>query len=93
MLGRARGAIDRAFPGARAWRAILRLFWRDVLAALFAPDIDSVLARLTGEIEQLEGEIRDGKARRRGVAEPAPGMAADQSRVSDPGSSEEAPRD
>lgn len=53
------------WPNASCWRGIARAFGRDVLAAVFEPDINPVLARLTAEERQLEERLNDIKARRR----------------------------
>lgn len=55
----------RYWPGARHWRLIARAFGRDVLAAVFEPEIDHVLARLTMEERQLEERLNEIRARRR----------------------------
>jgi hypothetical protein len=55
----------RYWPSARHWRLIARAFGRDVLAAVFEPEIDHVLARLTMEERQLEERLNEIRARRR----------------------------
>ncbi len=53
------------WPNARIWSAILRRFGRDVLEAVFAPEIEPVLARLTAEEAALERQLDLARARRR----------------------------
>lgn len=53
------------WPNASCWRGIARAFGRDVLEAVFAPDINPVLARLTAEERLLEERLHDLRARRR----------------------------
>lgn len=58
----------RYWPTARHWRLIVRAFGRDVLAAVFDPEIDHVLARLTMEERQLEERLHDIRKARRSAA-------------------------
>lgn len=60
----------RYWPGKRHWRLIVQAFGRDVLAAVFEPEIDHVLARLTIEERLLEERLNDIRARRRQAAGP-----------------------
>lgn len=53
------------WPNASCWRGIARAFGRDVLAAVFEPDIAPVLARLTAEERLLEEQLNEARARRR----------------------------
>jgi len=55
------------WPGARHWQSIARRFGRDVLEAVFAPDIDATLARLTAEERDLEERLERARAARRQV--------------------------
>lgn len=64
----ARNLFEGYFPGARHWREIVRLFGRDVLDAVFEPEIDAVLARQKAEIQALERELHDRKAHLRALA-------------------------
>lgn len=57
-----------SWPSARHWRLIVRAFGRDVLAAVFDPEIDHVLARLTMEERQLEDRLNEIRTRRRQAA-------------------------
>jgi DNA-nicking Smr family endonuclease len=57
-----------AWPTARHWRLIVRAFGRDVLAAVFDPEINDTLARLNREQAQLEARLDEIRARRRSAA-------------------------
>lgn len=54
-----------SWPTARHWRLIVRAFGRDVLAAVFDPEINDTLARLNREQAQLEARLDDIRSRRR----------------------------
>jgi hypothetical protein len=54
-----------SWPTARHWRLIVRAFGRDVLAAVFDPEINDTLARLNREQAQLEARLDEIRARRR----------------------------
>ncbi len=76
VLGRQIGADPRTaesilaghWPSARNWRGIVRAFGRDVLDAVFAPDIDAVVARLSEEERQIEERLEAVRAHRRALA-------------------------
>jgi hypothetical protein len=53
------------WPNASCWRGIAKAFGRDVLAAVFDPDIDPILARLNAEERQLEERLHELRTRRR----------------------------
>jgi hypothetical protein len=53
------------WPNARHWRLIVRHFGRDVLAAVFEPEIDETLARLRREERELREKLHEIEARRR----------------------------
>jgi hypothetical protein len=57
-----------SWPTARHWRLIVRAFGRDVLAAVFDPEINDTLARLNREAAQLEARLDEIRARRRAAA-------------------------
>lgn len=57
-----------SWPNARHWRLILRAFGRDVIAAVFEPEIADVLTRLRREEAQLETRLEEARARRRRAA-------------------------
>lgn len=52
------------WPNARHWRLIVRHFGRDVLAAVFEPEIDETLARLRREERELREKLHELEARR-----------------------------
>lgn len=52
------------WPGSRQWARIAVLFGRDVLDAVFGPDIDGTVARLRQEEVRLEKELLAARARR-----------------------------
>ena len=57
--------LGRTWPSARHWRLIVQAFGRDVLAAVFDPEINDTLARLKREERQLEERLEDIRKRRR----------------------------
>jgi hypothetical protein len=57
-----------SWPNARHWRLIVRTFGRDILAALYDPEIDNTLARLRREERELEERLHELRARRRSAA-------------------------
>jgi hypothetical protein len=57
-----------SWPTARHWRLIVQAFGRDVLSAVFDPEIDDTLARLNREQAQLEARLDEIRARRRKAA-------------------------
>lgn len=54
-----------SWPTARHWKLIVRAFGRDVIAAVFDPEINDTLARLNREQAQLEARLDEIRARRR----------------------------
>jgi hypothetical protein len=54
-----------AWPNARHWRLIVRQFGRDILSAVFEPEIDETLARLRREERELRERLHEVEARRR----------------------------
>jgi hypothetical protein len=56
-----------SWPTARHWRLIVRAFGRDVLAAVFEPELNDTLARLNRERRQLEERLDDIRKRARQV--------------------------
>ena len=50
------------WPGSRHFAAIVRRFGRDVVSAVFDPEIDAVAARLQGEIRELEEALERTRA-------------------------------
>ncbi len=57
-----------SWPTARHWRLIVQAFGRDVIAAVFEPEINDVLARLHREQAQLEERLDEIRRRRRQAA-------------------------
>jgi hypothetical protein len=64
-----------SWPNARHWKLIVQAFGRDVIAAVFMPEIDDTLARLEREARQLENRLAEINARRRADAGDFPGPA------------------
>lgn len=52
------------WPNSRHWARIAILFGRDVLDAVFGPDIDGTVARLRQEEVRLEQQLLETRARR-----------------------------
>jgi len=71
----ARNYLDQHWPGARQWRAIVRAFGRDVLAAVYEPEIDDVKARLAAKIRAKEVELANDKAAFRALVGAETGVA------------------
>jgi hypothetical protein len=61
----AKNLFNEHWPRAEHMAAIVRRFGRDVLAAVFEPEINHVLARLTAEERLLEERLNEARARRR----------------------------
>lgn len=53
-----------SWPNARHWRLIVQHFGRDVLAAVFEPEIDETLARLRREERELRERLHEIETRR-----------------------------
>jgi hypothetical protein len=53
-----------SWPNARHWRLIVQHFGRDILAAVFEPEIDETLARLRREERELREKLHELQARR-----------------------------
>jgi hypothetical protein len=64
-----------SWPNARHWRLIVEHFGRDVLAAVFEPEIDETLARLRREERELREKLHELEARR---IKAAGGLAGDE---------------
>lgn len=58
----AKNALNNFWPRAKTWRQIVRRFGRDVLDAVYAPDIDAVTARLSEELRALEEQAEHRRA-------------------------------
>jgi hypothetical protein len=72
----------RYWPSARHWKLIARAFGRDILAAVFEPEIDETLARLRREERELEEKLHEIRARR---ATAAGGLDLTQERLAPAG--------
>ena len=63
-----------SWPNARHWKLIVQHFGRDILAAVFEPEIDETLARLRREERELREKLHEIEVLRikalGGVAEP-----------------------
>jgi hypothetical protein len=57
--------LGTSWPNARHWQLIVRHFGRDILAAVFEPEIDETLARLRREERELREKLHEIEARRR----------------------------
>lgn len=68
-----------SWPNARHWRLIVQHFGRDVLAAVFEPEINETLARLRREERELREKLHEIEARRR---QALCGLAGDEERRS-----------
>jgi hypothetical protein len=64
----AENILDGHWPNDLHLGAIIRRFGRDVWAAVFEPEIEPVLARLTEEERQLEEALDEVRRRRRQAA-------------------------
>jgi hypothetical protein len=53
-----------SWPNARHWRLIVRHFGRDILAAVFEPEIDETVARLRREERELRERLHEIEALR-----------------------------
>jgi hypothetical protein len=53
-----------SWPNAKHWRLIVQHFGRDILAAVFEPEIDETLARLRREERELREKLHELEARR-----------------------------
>jgi hypothetical protein len=63
----AENILNSHWPNSRHWAAIVRRFGRDVLAAVFEPEIDQTAARLYAEERELEERLQTKRALRRQV--------------------------
>lgn len=72
-----------SWPTARHWKLIVRAFGRDVLAAVFDPEINDTLARLEREARQLEARLAEVHALRRAAAGDLAGDPERRSAASD----------
>lgn len=54
-----------SWPTARHWKLIVRAFGRDVISAVFMPEIDNTVARLEREARELEERLHEVRKRAR----------------------------
>jgi hypothetical protein len=66
-----------SWPNARHWRLIVRHFGRDILAAVFEPEINETVARLRREERELREKLHEIEARR---IKALGGLAGDEER-------------
>lgn len=76
----ARNYLAETWPGARQWRAIVRRWGRDVLTAVFDPEIDAARARLAAEIRIMEDDLAARRAALRALDGRSGGVAKAEDR-------------
>jgi hypothetical protein len=54
-----------SWPNARHWKLIVQAFGRDVISAVFMPEIDNTVARLEREARELEERLHEVRKRAR----------------------------
>lgn len=64
----AENILNGHWPNSRHWAAIVRGFGRDVIEAVFSPEIDETVARLEEEVRALEQQLEEKLARKRQIA-------------------------
>jgi hypothetical protein len=79
----AENILDGHWPTSRHWAAIARRFGRDVLDAVFGPEIDETTARLAEEVRQLEELLEEKRRRARQAAGVATRLEAVRARAQD----------
>lgn len=57
--------LARTWPSARHWKLIVQAFGRDVISAVFMPEIDNTVARLEREARVLEERLHEVRKRAR----------------------------
>lgn len=81
----AQNIMNGHWPNSRHMAAIVRRFGRDVVEAMFAPEIDDTVARLEAEVRQLEEQLEEKRRHARTVAghraRPAPRLVALEDRT------------
>jgi hypothetical protein len=84
----AQNIMNGHWPNSRHMAAIVRRFGRDVVEAMFAPEIDDTVARLEAEVRQLEDQLEEKRRLARKVAgrpaRSAPRLVALEDRSADP---------
>lgn len=71
------------WPSSRHWAGIARAFGRDVLDAVFTPEIDETVARLQQEVRALEEQLHEKRARARAATGYLPAAASSLAPVQD----------
>jgi hypothetical protein len=79
----AENILSGHWPNSRHWAAIVRSFGRDVVDAVFAPEIDETVARLHQEVRALEEKLQEKRARVRAAEGYLPAAAASVAPVQD----------
>uniref|UniRef100_UPI002FCC31AE hypothetical protein n=1 Tax=Devosia sp. TaxID=1871048 RepID=UPI002FCC31AE len=64
----AENILAGCWPNSRHWAAIARRFGRDVVDAVFGPEIDETTARLAEEVRHLEEQLEEKRRRARQAA-------------------------
>ena len=64
----AENILNGHWPNSRHWAAIARSFGRDVIEAVFSPEIDETVARLEEEVRALEEQLHQKRERARQIA-------------------------
>lgn len=77
----AKNILARHWPSARHMRAILHRFGKDLIDAVFMPEIEPVAARIALEVRELEEALEHKRARQRQVEG---GLGDGQARVASP---------
>jgi hypothetical protein len=63
----AENLLNNHWPNSKIWQRIVALFGRDVLDAVFGPDIDETITRLRREEAELERILAEKRSRRLAV--------------------------
>ena len=71
----AENILNGHWPSAKHWKGIVRAFGRDVLDAVFAPEIEPVVARLEAEVSALEQQLEEKRAQARKAQGVGPRLA------------------
>jgi uncharacterized small protein (DUF1192 family) len=71
------------WPSSRHWAGIARAFGRDVVDAVFTPEIDETVAQLQEEVRALEEQLHEKRARARAATGYLPAAAASLAPVQD----------
>lgn len=83
----AENMLNGHWPNGRLWVGIVRRFGRDVVDAVFGPDIDETVSRLEREVRELEQQLQAKRARLIQAESPmarAPGAVAEAHQLTEP---------